>query len=512
MAIPGEPPESPGWARSPDAKRPVAPDFPTRQVLARRLVARYAEIINEPESLVEALLRPLPVTLWSNRLRLSRDVLQALLERSGLESRPMGWNGDGLYLPPGHRPGQHWGFMAGLFQMQEEVSMLPVHLLNPQPGERVLDLCAAPGNKTAQIAVAMGNTGTVVANELNRGRIPAIRQTLKRLGLMNVAITVQDGQSLPARVGMFDRVLVDAPCTCEGTFRKVRVPQMVSDAFRERSARVQHRLLRRAVQLTRPGGRIVYSTCTFSPEENEAVVDAVLGEFPDALCLLPARVDGFAAGGGLSGWRGRAFDPRLSLTMRVWPHREDTGGFFVAVLEKRGEGQLPGPGEDYFRPPAESPDWFGPFLERLGMEPEVFARVQPVRRGNRYLHFLPADHRLPRAPAPDMLGLPAVRRRSLPLKPTTAVVMLFGHRATRNWLVVDDQQCAAYLRREDSDLDPRQLEHCTGPGYVVVQYQGQVLGLGQLIYDRERPRVWLKSLMPRAWSTNIGEPPGGEWA
>lgn len=485
--------------------RPAAPDFPTRQALARLLVARYVDIVDEPEALVQALLRPLPATLWSNGLRLSRDALQALLERTGMDSTPMGWNAEGLRLGPEQRPGQHWGFMTGLFQVQEEVSMLPVRLLDPQPGERVLDLCAAPGNKTAQIAVAMRNTGTVVANDLSRGRISAIRQTLKRLGLMNVAITVKDGQSFPSRAGIFDRVLVDAPCTCEGTFRKVRVPQIVSDDFRERTARVQYRLLRKAVQLTRPGGRIVYSTCTFSPEENEAVVDTVLRECGGAVRLLPARIAGFAAGAGLPEWYGKAFHPQLELAMRVWPHQQDTGGFFIAVMEKAGEGSVPGPGEDYFQPPREDRTWLTPFLDRLGIPEEVFAAVEPVKRGNRHLHLVPADHRLPLAPAPDMLGLPAVRRKSLPLKPTTAAVLLYGHRASRNRVVLDDAQFAAFLRREDAAIRPEQLRHCTGPGYAVAWYRGHTVGLGQLIYERQAPQVRMRSLMPKAWSLNIPE-------
>ncbi len=498
-------PEAERPAAAPTSERPMAPDFPTRQALARQLVARYAGIVDDPEALIRCLLEPLPTTFWRNPLRLSREALTALLARSGIEALPMSWNPDGLRLASDARPGQHWGFMAGLYQVQEEVSMLPVQLLDPQPGERVLDLCAAPGNKTAQIAMAMANTGTVVANDSGRGRISAIRQTLKRLGLMNVAITLKDGQSYPSRAGQFDRVLVDAPCTCEGTFRKVRVPQLVSDEFRQRTARVQERLLRRAVQLVRPGGRVVYSTCTFSPEENEAVVDAVLRDHRGALRLLPAHVAGFDAASGLTQWNGQRFDDQLRGSLRVWPHWRNTGGFFVAVLEKRGSARVSDDAATYFQPPEEHRDWLKPLTERLGIPEAVFSRVQPVKRGARHLHFLPADHRLPLAPPPEMLGLPAVRRKSLPLKPTTAAVLLYGDQASRNWLAVDDAQFRAYLRREDAELREAQLGHCEQPGYVVVRYQGVTVGLGQLIRDRDAPRAWLRSLMPKAWSLNVPE-------
>ncbi|MCC5811543.1 MAG: RsmB/NOP family class I SAM-dependent RNA methyltransferase [Ectothiorhodospiraceae bacterium] len=484
--------------------RPLFDVVVDRRALAERVCERYREVVDDWPALVETLLRPLPVTLWANPLRLSRERLVELLARSGIHARPLEWSESALELDPGARPGLHWGFFAGLFQVQEAVSMLPVQLLDPQPGERVLDLCAAPGNKTAQIAVAMRNTGTVVANDLNRGRVPAIRQTVKRLGLMNVAVTVKDGQGLTARAGLFDRVLVDAPCTCEGTFRKVRVPQVVTDRFRESTTRTQRRLLERAVALVRPGGRVVYSTCTFSPEENEAVVDAVIGASGGTMRLLPASIPGFPTGQGLTSWQGRRFDPQLSLAMRIWPHHANTGGFFVAVLEKRDDGPAAAPAE-YFRPPEESAEWLSPFVDRLGIPAQVFADVSLVKRGNRHVHLVPRDHRLPQAPAPDMLGLPAVRRRSLPLKPTTAAVLLYGHLAVRNRVELSTVQLRDYLERADTSVEHSQLARCTGPGYVVVTYQEQTVGLGQLIYERESPRVWLRSLMPKAWRASVAE-------
>ncbi len=485
--------------------RPLVDALVDRKALAERVCERYREVVDDWQALVASLQEPLPVTLWANPLRLSREELAGLLDRAGVASRPLPWNELALELDAEARPGLHWGFFAGLFQVQEAVSMLPVRLLDPQPGERVLDLCAAPGNKTAQIAVAMRNSGTVVANDLSRGRIPAVRQAIKRLGLMNVALTVKDGQGLTGRAGQFDRVLVDAPCTCEGTFRKVRVPQVVTARFRESTARTQLRLLERAVTLVRPGGRVVYSTCTFSPEENEAVVDAVLAAGAGTLRLLPARVEGFRGSPGLTGWQGRRFDPQLAGALRVWPHHENTGGFFVAVLEKSADVPAPEP-VGYFRPPEEpAAEWLQPLTERLGIPVEVFQGVSVVKRGNRHVHLLPRDHRLPQAPAPDMLGLPAVRRKSLPLKPTTAAVQLFGHRASRNVLELGDEQLDRYRERRDTGVSERQLASCTGPGYVVVRYQGQTVGLGQLIYERESPRVWLRSLVPKAWGVTVAE-------
>ena len=472
-----------------------------REALAHALSERYAALVPDREALIRALLRPLPESLWAHPARLDRSALVEILQLDGFAPAPMPWCDTGIRLPAGSRPGRHWGFLAGLFQVQEEVSMLPVTLLDPQPGERVLDLCAAPGNKTAQIAVAMGNRGTVMGNDPKKGRLAALRQTVKRLGLLNTVITAQDGQSIGARAGSFDRVLVDAPCTCEGTFRKVANPNDPEPTFRERQAATQVRLLERAVHLTRPGGRIVYATCTLAPEENEAVVHAVLQRLGSELRVVPARVRGFHGRPGVTRWQGQAFDEALTGAMRVWPQDNDTGGFFVVVLERDPGAPAARTRGGSFRPPEESRAWLDPLTERFGIPAHVFNGVVPVKRGNKHLHLVPSDHRFPEAPAPVLLGLPAMRRRSMPVKPTTAAALLYGCHAVRNVLDVDTAQAQAYLNRETIHAPAaRQLEQCTGPGFIVLRYRGYVLGLGQLIYDRETGVPRVVSLMPQAWS------------
>lgn len=486
-------------------QRPSPPDPEQRRVLATSLVDRYAAIVDAPEALRDSLLKPLPVTLWADPRRISREALRAMLVGDGLPARSIAWHPHALRLPAGSRPGLHWTFLAGLSRIQEEVSMLPAMLLDAQPGERILDLCAAPGNKTAQIAIAMQDTGTLVANDSKRGRIAALRQMIKRLGLVNCTVTVRDGQGMDRRAGTFDRVLVDAPCSCEGTFRKVRVPEPVDDELRQRSAAVQLRLLQRAVALTRAGGRIVYSTCTFAPEENEAVVDAILRQHGQRLRLRQVRLDGLQTAPGILAWHGQSFLPELSRCLRIWPHQQDTGGFFVAVFDCL-EGADDAGASTCFAPPAESADWLHPLSERFGILSTAFADVRLIRRGNRHVHALSADHQAPHAPAPEMLGLPLIRRKSLPLKPTTSAVLRWGRHATRNRLDLSPAQRDAFLRREDCLIEPEQRLDCTGPGYVIVRFAGQVIGLGQLVFERQSPAVRLLSLVPKAWARDAGAP------
>lgn len=295
---------------------------------------RYRPIVDDWDAFAAALHRPLPTCIWANPLRTTPEALADGLRDQGLAPEPLPWLDHAFRLPADVEIGNRFAYVTGLYHVQEEVSLLPVPLLDPHPGTRVLDLCAAPGNKTAQIATRLANRGTVVANDISYGRLASMRSTLDRLGIANVSTTTYDAANYPPESGAFDRVLADVPCSCEGTSRKQ--PNVIEQrgAMRDLTG-AQRAILRKAVQRCRPGGRIVYATCTYAPEENEAVVDAVLRDVgPDRLRLLPARVEGVASSPGLTAWERHTFHPSLTNAMRVWPHQNDTGGFFVAVLEK----------------------------------------------------------------------------------------------------------------------------------------------------------------------------------
>ena len=294
---------------------------------------RYRDLIDDWPAFLDAAQAPLPTTLWVNTLRAGLDEVLEMLARDGIEASPLGWYGRGLRVPYEARPGKTLAFVLGYIQIQEEVSMVPVHLLDPQPGERVLDLCAAPGNKTMQAAVHLQESGLVVANDINVQRLGMVMRNIDRLGITNVYVTCHNGSNLPAEVGKFDRVLADVPCGCEGTTRKNPDLLWSEPPDPERMARGQLAILRKGVQRCRAGGRIVYSTCTYAPEENEAVVSTMLDEFED-LRLVDIRLEGWKCVPGLTEWQGRVFRPELKKAVRLYPHLNDTGGFFVALMER----------------------------------------------------------------------------------------------------------------------------------------------------------------------------------
>ena len=296
---------------------------------------RYRSIIDDWQAFQAALKRPLPTCIWVNPRKTTPSELEHHFNAQGIGFEPIPWRPGAYRLIDVAHPGSRLAYLAGLYQIQEEVSMLPVALMDLQCGQRVFDACAAPGSKTTEIAAALGPTGTLIANDRNFRRMRPLARSLDRLGLTNTAVMVEDATNLSGDIGTFDRLLADVPCSCEGTSRKnMDARTATADDFRRLNT-IQRAILKRCLELARPNARVVYSTCTYAPEENEVIVDDILDEFGDSWQLIPARPEGFAASSGLIEWRGQHFDSQLAHALRVYPHHRDSGGFFVAVFQKR---------------------------------------------------------------------------------------------------------------------------------------------------------------------------------
>lgn len=295
---------------------------------------RYAPIVDDLDAFLCAADRPLPRVVWANPLYGDPHAIDAEIRAECPAAEPVGWRPHTWRLPPDVRPGRWLLHTLGAIYGQEEAALWAGDLVGARPGERVIDLCASPGGKSAQIAIAMGDDGTLIANERSRGRLAALRHTLDRLGITCAIVTQHDGVRLPPLTGGYDRVLVDAPCTCEGTTRKTAGGRRSAPGigYRDSVSQVQRALLRAGVRLARPGGTIVYATCTYAPEENEATLDAI--DPADAVIEPIEPPPGLRISPGLTAWDGRRFRPDVAHAARIWPHHNDTGGFFVARLRR----------------------------------------------------------------------------------------------------------------------------------------------------------------------------------
>ena len=225
------------------------------------------------------------------------------------ELSPVTWTCDGLYYPETTRPGKHPLHEAGAYYIQEPSAMMPAALLDAQPGERVLDLCAAPGGKSTQIASAMQQQGILISNEIHPARAKILSENMERMGVRNAIVTNESPQTLAPHFPIyFDRIMVDAPCSGEGMFRKNE--EAISQWSLENvqlCADRQDEILDCADLMLRPGGTLVYSTCTFATLENE---------------------------GSISRFLQRHSDYEVIEQRRLWPHLIKGEGHFVAVLKK----------------------------------------------------------------------------------------------------------------------------------------------------------------------------------
>lgn len=242
------------------------------------------------------------------------------------------WAKNGFYLHPDSRPGLHPYHDAGVYYLQEPSAMAPAELLDAQPGEKVLDLCAAPGGKSTQIAAMMQGEGLFVCNEIQPKRAKILSSNIERMGISNALVLNEHPAKLAERFSAyFDRILVDAPCSGEGMFRKedAAVTDWSEETVRMCANR-QLEILNSAAKMLSSGGRLVYSTCTFAPEENEGVISRFLEQNADFSIEF---VDAPHFSAGRPDWVDRP-GKNIEHTFRLFPHKLRGEGHFAAVLRR----------------------------------------------------------------------------------------------------------------------------------------------------------------------------------
>lgn len=302
---------------------------------------RYRSIIPDWEDFLRVIRTPEPVHLRIRRGRADPDDVVRDLEAQGFRLAPLD-QPDDLYrvdeapFSAGNAL-EHW---LGLYYVQQAVTALAAPALDPRPGERVLDMAAAPGGKTTHLADRMEDRGALVACDPSEKRLRALLANVYRTAHPNVLVLASDARKLGGSE-LFDRVLLDAPCSGEGTSRKRGgEPRVPPASYLEHIIGLQRGLLRRGLDLLRPGGVLLYVTCTFNPDENEAIVHRILEEREGELEVEPIELD-VPHAPGLTAFEGADFHPDLERAWRVYPHHLDSGGLFMCRLRKR-DGESPG--------------------------------------------------------------------------------------------------------------------------------------------------------------------------
>ena len=299
------------------------------------MIERYIKFlgIEGTQDLLEANEKSLKKTIRVNTLKTEVDTLSSRLEKKGIKLEKINHIPYGFkILKSKFNLGSTHEFLQGYYYLQNEASMLPVLVLSPKPSDVIIDMCAAPGSKATQLAQEMNNKGTLILIERNAKRLPKLEYNLRRMGIRNSLVINLDAINLKKLNVEADGILLDAPCTGEGLIRKDprrKNNRNLSDL--EKMARIQKNLLKTGLECLKPGAKLVYSTCSIAPEENEIVIHDVLSS-KDDYSILKINLNY-----GTSGYNdvfGKRLRNDLENAKRLYPHNDDTIGFFMCLIQR----------------------------------------------------------------------------------------------------------------------------------------------------------------------------------
>ncbi|HIE09670.1 MAG TPA: RsmB/NOP family class I SAM-dependent RNA methyltransferase [Armatimonadetes bacterium] len=450
---------------------------------------RYKGIIPDWPEFLKAMGRPLPLTLRVNTLKVGPGTLKERLEAKGLKVEVADWCPILFTVKGVESLGLLLEHFLGLYHVQEASSLLAPMALEPKPGEVVLDICAAPGGKATHIAQLMENKGTIVANDVQPRRLSALSGNLSRLGVTNALITAYNGLRFPDVGFRFDRALVDAPCSGEGNARKDPKVKGGAEPFYIRwISGVQKGLLLRAIDLVKPGGVVVYSTCTFAPEENEAVVQHALERRDVRIEPLSLPVPHSP---GLTEWEGRRFHPDMEGCARIYPHHFDSGGAFVAKLRKLSdEGRKEGPSFSGGGPAEATGEVaacvVAMFKERFGVPPERFEGVKFVTKGEDIWAATASPKIASLYGKCSSFGIRVAKvEEDGRLRPTDWGLFWLGREVGRNFIDLSAEALESLLALGSLKVGGARAEE----GYVAIRFEGEVVGAGLKRGDTLRLRM-----------------------
>ena len=459
-------------------------------VLPQAFLDRMKDMLQDDyDAFLQAYDQPRTYGLRVNTAKISCEEFEKIVP---FEVKKIPWISNGYFYREDVRPSRCPLYQAGLYYLQEPSAMTPAACLPVTPGENVLDLCAAPGGKATALGAMLNGNGLLVANDISASRTKALLRNIELFGITNAFVTNETPTRLAERFPeFFHKILLDAPCSGEGMFRKEEA--LARDWTPQKSHElsvIQKELILEAADMLRPGGQLLYSTCTFAPEEDEEVISFLLENRPDMeLQKLPA-CEGFTP--GVPAWGNG--DPRLSHSVHLFPHKMQGEGHFLALFIKKGSLDLIGQ-HSIAKPNAETRKWVELFLKEIGLktlggQPFDWNRVETRKDKVYYLPPISGDFR----------GLTFLRNglylgdlkknRFEPSQPFALALRKDDAEAVIS-LPVTDQRLTRYLKGETLNIEPGEAVH--SKGWHLLCVEGYPIGFGKLVgqtFKNKYPAGW----------------------
>lgn len=417
--------------------------------------------------------KPEPTAIRLNTLKTNLLQLQRRLQEWGVAFRKIPFSKNGFIIENDFIPLSHTlDFFLGRLQYQSAASQLPPIALDPKPGQKILDLAAAPGSKATQIAAMMENSGFLILNDISKKRLRSLNSNVQKAGLINQVILhlpgEQYGNLFP---NYFDKVLLDAPCTALGTLAdKPEVSRWWSYAKLKKLSDLQKRLFISAFKALKTGGEIVYSTCSIAPEENELLIQSMLDTYPlKILEIKQFDVNSFSK--GLTSYEGKDFHPDMDRAVRVMPHIHDIEGFFVIKLLKTADHKIHNMRKQMdFNPTLKFNDEMivedlENISEQWGIPQTIWGNYRYVRKKGRILLIHSDIENLP-ADGFVHAGIPLAEKRISGWKLTNQSVQFLGNLITKNRIELDAPQMKALFSGAGVKLDG------VSDGYHALEWEG----------------------------------------
>ena len=477
------------------------------QTLPLPFLERMKEMLGDDyDAFLKSYKNPRTYGLRVNTAKLSCQDFQAL---SPFPIRPIPWINTGYFYEEESRPARCPYYQAGLYYLQEPSAMTPASRLPIEPGDFVLDLCAAPGGKATALGAALNDTGFLLANDISTSRARALLRNLELFGMKNMLVTDEKPAKLAQRFpAFFNKILLDAPCSGEGMFRKEEA--LARDWTPEKSAElsdIQKDLVLKAADMLRPGGMLLYSTCTFSPCEDEEVVAYLLRQRPDMELMEMPGYEGFSSGRpeyvGTADTSDseialslNAFNPEeLQKCVRIFPHKMDGEGHFLALFRKKGDSLPP-----VFRFSAKGPGkntrkWLEEFFSEIGLKTiggQEFDWNRVEVRKDKVYYQLPFPLNLRGISfLRNGLYLGDLKKNRFEPSQPLALALHKGDVEAVISLPVSDERLTRYLKGETLMIEPEEAAH--KKGWHLLCVDSYPLGFGKLVNGI------LKNKYPAGW-------------